>query len=855
MDRSAHTPMMQQYLTIKAQHPNRLLFYRMGDFYELFYDDAKRAAQLLGITLTTRGQSAGEPIPMAGVPYHAAESYLAKLMKLGLSVAICEQIGDPALSKGPVHREVTRILTPGTLTDAAFLDEATPNYCAAVHYQGKLWGLAVLDLSSGEFYIWQTEDAAEFTLELERFNPKEILMCAAPPKSWPVAVARLIQPYADLHFDTQAGLQRINQQCPGTRDLEGYRCALSAAHALLHYIDETQCARALHINAVTRYQPTHYLRLDKTTQHNLELLENLRGKTEGTLLAVLDKTATQMGARLLRRWIIHPLLNTDVLRARHEAIQTLIDSPQHNMLRQQLAQISDIERISARIALKSARPNDLVQLRASLQVIPEIKALLHALPAVRVQQLHEHLIDVSGIYALLESALLPAPAAQIRDGGVINEGYDATLDELRALSCDYSDFLLQLEQKEREATGLSTLKVGYNRIHGFYIETSRAQAAQVPAYYQRRQTLKNVERFISHELKQFEDKILSSKTRALQLEKSLYEQVLTELCFKLPELKQLSHALAEIDVLTNLAQCAIALNLHCPVFTAHTGIEIKQGRHLVVEHASTTPFIANDLHLTPQKRLLMITGPNMGGKSTYMRQNALIVIMAYMGSFVPALEAKLGPIDRIFTRIGSADDLAGGQSTFMVEMTQLAHILSAATHQSLVLVDEIGRGTSTFDGLALAFATAHYLTQHIKALSLFATHYFELTQLPSTLEGCSNVHLDAIEHNNDIVFLHQVKMGPANKSYGLAVARLAGITKNVIELAEIKLQQLESVNYSENKNSLPSHTPSQTTQEHKQFKQLLRVIHKKSADDCTPKEALEILFELQAFLEESLPHV
>jgi DNA mismatch repair protein MutS len=763
MDLSAHTPMMQQYLTIKAEHQDSLLFYRMGDFYELFFDDASRAAQLLGITLTQRGQSAGKPIPMAGVPYHAAESYLAKLIKLGFSVAICEQIGDPKSSKGPVKREVVRILTPGTVTDEAFMDGNLTHYCAALHFDTQQWHLAFLDLASGEFYSWKTTDATELQLELERFNPKELL----------------ISPKVQKRFYLSGITQEKSEDW----------FVPDATQALLRYINETQMTKAVHIQAPKEYIPQLFLRLDKTTQQNLELLKNLRGGEEHTLINVLDKTATRMGARLLRRWMIHPLLDTTIIEARQGAIRALLDHLKTPTLQQLLRQISDIERIIARISLKSARPRDLVQLRTALNIIPELKTLLPH--SNHLAELNHKITDFTTLHTYLECAILPEPAAIIRDGGVINHGFNEQLDELRALSCDHSDYLLKLEQQEKQTTGLSTLKVGYNRIHGFYIETSRHQGEQVPAHYQRRQTLKNVERFISDELKQFEDKILSSQSKALQLEKTCYEQVINHLIGFVHPLQQLAKAIAEIDVLVNLAERAQSLHLQCPEFLSEQGIYIEQGRHLVVEHNARQPFIANDLTLVPTQRLLIITGPNMGGKSTYMRQTALIIIMAYMGSFVPAQAARLGPIDRIFTRIGSADDLAGGQSTFMVEMSELAEILKHASEKSLILVDEIGRGTSTFDGLSLAFASASYICTHINALCLFATHYFELTQLSATLTHCNNVHFDAIEHGNEIIFLHQVKNGAANKSYGLSVAKLAGIPLEVIQIAQNKLSELE----------------------------------------------------------------
>jgi DNA mismatch repair protein MutS len=792
MDLSHHTPMMQQYLAIKQAHPDRLLFYRMGDFYELFYDDAKRAAQLLGITLTSRGQSAGESVPMAGVPFHAAEAYLAKLIKLGISVAICEQIGDPKTSKGPVKREVVRILTPGTVTDEALLDNQTDNYCAAVHFEKQHWGLALLNLASGEFSIWQTDNLSDLQAELERFQPKETLVNSTlAPLSFPGQ----IQQREEQDFDADLGRVRLAQQCQAQAlltSLAHFDAAFAASLALLRYVDETQRVAACHINSLTHHTPHAYLHLDKTTQQNLELIENLRGEQTGTLIDVLDKTVTRMGARLLRRWVLNPLLDTQILQARFAAIQNLLDNNQVALLQQQLYHVSDIERIIARIALKTARPRDLVQLRATMQHIPEIKLLLQSQQALRLQQLCAELVDVHFIFEYLTQAILPEPSAHLRDGDVINHGFDTELDELRQLSDDHSDFLVKLEQQERKTTGLNTLKVGYNRIHGFYIEISRLQAQHAPDHYVRRQTLKNAERFISPQLKEFEDKILSSKSRALLREKELYEAVLTTLIKHVPLLKQIAGALAETDVLTNLSERAHNLKLNCPTFVEAPGIHIEQGRHIVVEQNARTPFIANDLTLTQDLRLLIITGPNMGGKSTYMRQNALIVLMAYMGCFVPAEKAIIGPIDRIFTRIGSADDLAGGKSTFMVEMTQLAHILQFATQKSLVLVDEIGRGTSTFDGLALAFATASYLTNDIKALCLFATHYFELTQLPDSLPHCANVHLDAIEHEHNIVFLHKIKKGPANKSYGLQVARLAGIHTKVIALAMDKLQQLET---------------------------------------------------------------
>ena len=808
-----HTPLMRQYLAAKAGHPDVLLFFRMGDFYELFYDDARKAARLLDITLTQRGQSAGKPIPMAGVPYHAVENYLAKLVRLGESVAICEQIGDPALAKGPVERKVVRIVTPGTVTDAALLEERRDNLLLAIAAGAHgAYGLAWVDLSSGRFLLSEVADAEAMAAELARLQPAETLV--DEDVAWPRAVSTLpgLRKRPPWHFDVDAARRELNRFF-GTHDLGGFgvdglSVAIAAAGCLLGYVEETQKSALPHLTGMAVESAGETIALDAATRRNLELDTHPGGRNEHTLLGVLDETVTPMGARLLRRWLNRPLRSRDVLRGRHQAIGTLIDTHRHEPLRELLRGVGDLERILARIALRSARPRDLSTLRDGLAAAPGIARTLfpergsggttaHDGAARKEQlspllaQLVERIGDHADSADLLARAIRAQPPVLLRDGGVIADGYDAELDELRRLSTHADQFLVELEEREKAASGIATLKIGYNRVHGYYIEIGKAHSDKVPTHYTRRQTTKNAERYITEELKTFEDKVLSAKERSLMRERALYETLLDLLTARLQPLKAAAAAIAELDVLAALAERALALDWSAPQLSDVPGIAIERGRHPVVEQVREEPFEPNDLVLDAARRMLVITGPNMGGKSTYMRQNALIVLLAHIGSYVPAARAVIGPVDRIFTRIGAGDDLSRGQSTFMVEMSETANILHNATADSLVLMDEVGRGTSTYDGLALARAAAVHLATHSRACTLFATHYFELTELAEQHEGIANVHLDAVEYGDQLVFMHAVKEGPANRSFGLQVAALAGLPRSVIADARHTLADLE----------------------------------------------------------------
>ena len=843
-----HTPMMRQYLYIKAQYPDMLLFYRMGDFYELFHEDAEKASRLLGITLTKRGASNGEPVRMAGVPYHAAEQYLAKLTKLGEAVAICEQIGDPSKSKGPVERQVTRILTPGTLTDNALLDDTRDSLLLAVCAGEGLLGLARINLASGQLVLSEVATGL-LAQELERIAPAEILITDNFSHSAIDAAKCPKKRLAPWQFDLDSAKQSLTRQF-NTYDLDGYGCAdlsaaIAAAGALLDYVKHTQRTTLPHITGLCVEQASSFIQLDAATRRNLEIDQTLRGETSPTLFSLLDSTQTAMGARLLRRWLHHPLRARAEIVARHEALHSLIQRATYPAIRNLLRTIGDIERITARIALKTARPRDLSGLRESLCQLPSLQTELKNLSANLLQTLTIELQAPQAALDLLQVAIKPEPAAVLREGGVIADGYDAELDELRGIQTNHGDFLLKFETQEKQRTGLSNLKVEYNSVHGFYIEISRAQAENAPAEYRRRQTLKNVERFITPELKAFEDKVLSANERALAREKALYEKVLDALEPHIPSLQQNAAAVAQLDVLCSFAERAEALNYVAPEFVDEAGINISGGRHAVVEQIAQ-PFIANDVTLSPSRQLLLITGPNMGGKSTYMRQTALIVLLAHCGSFVPATSARIGPIDRIFTRIGASDDLAGGRSTFMVEMTETANILHNATSQSLVLLDEIGRGTSTFDGLALAWACAKQLMEKNRSHTLFATHYFELTRLAEEFKQAANVHLDAVEHGNGIVFLHSVEEGPASQSYGLQVAQLAGIPKSVVTAAKRKLAQLEQQNLvfgpQADMFAQPDIEPEPLS--HPAISELETL----EPDELTPKQALEMLYRLKGLL-------
>jgi DNA mismatch repair protein MutS len=840
--------MMQQYLRIKAQYRDMLLFYRMGDFYELFYDDAERAAALLDITLTARGASGGEPIRMAGVPYHAVDQYLLKLVKLGESVAICEQIGDPALAKGPVERQVTRVITPGTLTDAALLEEKRDNVLLALATAGDTLGLAWLSLASGDFRVMEIA-GERLGAELTRLQPAEILLPDAAEAALPAGLGAAIKRVPAWHFDRDSAHRALTRHL-GTQDLSGFGAeslgpALGAAGALLEYCRATQGAAPSHVLALRVEHEAEYLRLDAATRRNLEISETLRGEPAPTLLSLLDTCATGMGSRWLRHALHHPLRDRKRVEARFEAVAALAGVGADGPWRRAhalLARCADVERITARISLRSARPRDLAGLRETLALLPQLTGALAGLTGARLEQLAAALQPRQMLHEWLRSAIRDDPSAVLREGGVIADGYDAELDELRAIQNDCGAFLLDLESRERARTGIANLRVEYNRVHGFYIEVTHANAAKVPDDYRRRQTLKNAERYITPELKTFEDKALSAQERALAREKLLYDQLLERIAVHIPDLRTLAAALAELDVLGAFAERSLALDLARPSFTDEERIEIEAGRHPVVER-QVDSFVANDLRLDPLRRLLLITGPNMGGKSTYMRQAAHIVLLAHCGCFVPARAARIGPVDALFTRIGAADDLAGGRSTFMVEMTESAEILHHATRRSLVLMDEVGRGTSTFDGMALAWAIARHLVEKNQAYTLFATHYFELTALAQEYREVANVHLDAVEHRDKIVFLHALEEGPASQSYGIQVAQLAGIPAAVVRAARRRLAQLEQEAAQRSPQSDLFVAPSPAPAEQHPALEALRDLE---PDALSPRDALELVYRLVA---------
>jgi DNA mismatch repair protein MutS len=855
-----HTPMMQQFLRIKADHPSDILFYRMGDFYELFFDDAKRASEILDITLTARGKANGNPIPMCGVPYHAAEGYLAKLVKQGHSVAICEQVGDPETSKGPVERQVMRVLTPGTISDEALLDARRDNLLVAITSLDQITGLASLDMSSGRFQLLELSSEEELISELQRLNPVEILLSETLPDSEFFGARKGIKRRPIWEFDLDSALRLLNKQF-GIRDLSGFGCdhlpvAISAAGCLLQYAKDTQRGDLPHIRSIIAENNSDSVSLDASSRRNLELDTNMTGGPENTLFEVLDTSATTMASRLLRRWLNRPLQHLPTLQARQQSIAALHHNYLYEVLHGHLKQIGDMERILTRVALRSARPRDLTRLHQSLAVLPQLATSLANPSTAHLGDLAAAAEPMPELVHLLGSAVKENPPVVIRDGGVIADGYDSQLDELRALNTNAGDFLLELEEREKVRSGISTLKVGYNRVHGYYIEISRGQSDNAPVDYIRRQTLKNAERFITPELKEFEDKALSAKSRSLAREKYLYEQLLEQLNESLAALQNCAAAISEIDVLTTLAERAHSLNFCQPNLCLEPGISIQGGRHPVVEKVSNDPFVANDLEMHNERKMLVITGPNMGGKSTYMRQAALIVLLAQIGSFVPAAGATIGLVDRIFTRIGSSDDLAGGRSTFMVEMTETANILHNASDRSLVLMDEVGRGTSTFDGLSLAWACAYHLAEKVRAFTLFATHYFELTSLPEKVSGACNIHLGATEYNENIVFLHSIEEGPANKSYGIQVAKLAGLPEEVISLARQELALLEAGSHAvitpaAAEKAQPA-KPSQPSQSELFLPSINPELQKRlehlKPDDLSPRDALELLYELKKLL-------
>ncbi len=891
------TPMMQQYLRLKADYPETIMFYRMGDFYEVFFGDAEKASELLGITLTARGKNGDNPVPMAGVPFHSAEQYVAKLVKSGESVAICEQIGDPATSKGPVERKVVRVLTPGTVTDESFLDDQQDNALAAIYFskanssllksaQKKNsieWGLALLDLSTGRFQGQSLNNTAALINELERLRPAEILLDERILEDLPEEPHDNEVLTLKAHFSTQDTQRNGHQQSVpqwyfnedvateslktqfGTSDLMAFGLdqqpsVVKAAGALLQYAKDMHYENIPHVKHFAFIQNQDLLLIDAASRKNLEIEFNLSGGKEHTLVSLMDRCKNPMGSRLLRRWLHGPIRQKQQLQQRLNAVSELKISTEMSDIQRILRHCGDVERILTRIGLGSVRPNDLVRLRLTLQSLPELHIFMAQFQSNLLQQLTQQTQPLETIQDLLERSILDEPAVTIREGGFIKRGFDAEFDELKQMSVNTAGFLLELEEREKNITGIPTLKVNYNRVHGFYIEVSKGQSHKVPDSYTRRQTLKNAERYITSELKEYEDKILSAREKSLAREKWLYQQIIEQLQPDILVLQQLAQALASIDVLTNFAERALTLNLCAPELVDESIIDIRGGRHLVVEQNLEKTFIANDLILDDQRKMLVITGPNMGGKSTYMRQNALIALLAHTGSFVPAESATLGPIDRIFTRIGASDDLAGGRSTFMVEMTEMAQILRNATKNSLVLVDEIGRGTSTYDGLSLAWACARDLAEQIHSYSLFATHYFEITQLAQELNNVDNVHLSATEHHNDIVFLYAIQQGAASQSYGIQVAKLAGLPDHVLNEARGKLQLLEMQNsLSQQENDYSNTSTQQSTQSslatqtvdmfampqfNEQQQALLEELEQLNADSLTPREALDLVYAL-----------
>ncbi len=846
---SKHTPMMQQYLRLKAEHPDTLMFYRMGDFYELFFEDAEKAAKLLDITLTKRGISAGAPVKMAGFPYHAADQYLVKLVRLGLSVAICEQISNSVTTnKGLVEREIVRIITPGTLTDSALLEEKRDCILLALDLHEGTLGLAWLNLAAGDLRVMETSPH-NLLNELGRLKPAEILL----PESFDTTVllneGGALKRLPSWQFDTEASIRKLSRQFK-THDLSGFGCdglypSISAAGALLDYVCLTQSASAVHVSSLQVERGSTYVQMDAVTRCNLEISETIRGEKSPTLLSLLDTCSTNMGSRMLQNWLHNPLRDQIKIQNRLEDVSTLIGKPGSEsclIVRKRLKKIVDIERISARIALKSIRPRDLSGLRDSLEKLPEIVSLLSEYSSKNMAILVKAMTPKIELLNLLKNAIHDEPNTMLRDGNVIADGYDKELDELRAIQNNCGEFLLQLELKEKARTNIPTLRVEYNRVHGFYIEVTNTHKEKIPEDYSRRQTLKNAERYVTPELKIFEERALSAKDRSLAREKLLFNLVLDTLVSYVSHLQQIALSVAELDVLATFAERALTLNYTMPNFTSEAVIKIQEGRHPVVEN-QVDNFVANDVELDEKRQMLVVTGPNMGGKSTYMRQVALITLLAHCGSFVPAKDLCIGPIDKIFTRIGASDDLASGRSTFMVEMTEAANILHNATEQSLVLMDEIGRGTSTLDGLSLAFAIAQSLLEKNRSYTLFATHYSELSRLVEKFSQAANIHFDAVEYKQRITFLYAVNEGSASQSYGLQVAALAGIPEETISaareyLARFKIENLDGDLFEED---IFSSVKVNTVEEHPALSLLSKIV----PDELSPKEALEKLYALE----------
>ncbi|TQV77581.1 DNA mismatch repair protein MutS [Aliikangiella marina] len=845
--------MMRQYLEIKEQHPDILLFYRMGDFYELFYEDAHKAADWLGITLTHRGKSNGDPIPMAGVPYHAVDNYLARLVKQGKSVAICEQVGDPATSKGPVERKVVRVITPGTLSEDSLLEADSENLLAAV-YQHKSksnnndYGLAWIDLAGGQFYCNQFSSEALLFSELSRLKPAETLadgdFCEKLTK-----LNYITKLQEDWQFDYQQNYTALLKHFK-VKNLDGYGCddmpaAICAAGAALNYAKLTQQSLLAHLTRLKPFDNRQILHLNSHSRKHLEITENLFGEADKSLFNVINKTKTAMGTRLLKSWLHAPLVNQAEIQARLDVVTELVNTQDLDTLREILKPVRDIQRTLTRIALNSARPRDLTGLRESLAVLPDLTNWLKNQGSPLLFELAEKMPLHQDIHELLARAIFDNPPVVLRDGNVIRDGYSEELDELRYLSNNASDLLADMEEREREATGISTLKVGYNKVHGFYIEISKAQSESAPVSYTRRQTLKNAERFITPELKTLEEKVLSSQAKALALEKQLYQALIEQLQPQVPELQFTAGEISQLDVLQSFAEMALVADYTRPTLLQEQGLAISGGRHPVVEAFQQDPFIANDVHIESNQKSLIITGPNMGGKSTYMRMTAIICLLAHCGSFVPAAEANIGLIDAIYTRIGASDDLSGGRSTFMVEMSETANILNNATDRSLVILDEIGRGTSTYDGLALAWATLDHLTNKINPLTLFATHYFELTQISQANPQIRNLHFGAIQHGENLILDHQIHPGPTSKSYGIHVAKLAGVPQNVIQAAKDYQIHLEQGGH--HRASISDNEDTTNAELHHAFKSVdprIKLLESVNTDELTPKQALDLLYKL-----------
>ncbi len=854
MAHEQHTPMMQQYLSIKADYPDMLLFYRMGDFYEMFFDDAVKGSELLDLTLTHRGRAQGDPIPMAGLPYHAVDNYLAKLVKMGQSIAICEQIGIPGLSKGPVERQVARIVTPGTLSEESLLESHQENLLLAIHQHKNTYGLAYVEISSGLLRITECNDVDSLNAELERLAPREVLVNQQATPIISLAQHPSVKQRPEWEFETVQAKRAISQQLD-VASLEAFGesshpIAIIACGALLQYLKITQKQALPHIKTIQIERPSESVLLDQQTLKNLEITQALNGQKNHSLLSLMNKTVTPMGSRLFKRWLTRPLRCQKTIEQRHQVIDYLLSFDIDEELRPTLKDFGDIERILARIALNNVRPRCLVQLRQALTALPKLKQLFKSKLPQRLQYLLEELVDFPELFNLLERGLVDNPPMTIRDGGMILTGFDKELDELKSLSENANDKLIELEIQEKEKTGIASLKVGYNRVHGYFIEMPKSQAHLAPTHYHRRQTLKNNERFITPELKEFEDLVLSAKAKALTREKILFEEIIQSITPHLDALTKMCHSISEIDVLTNMAHRAEHLNLNKPKLINESKIDIKQGRHIVIEQLSEQPFICNNTNINHEQPLLLLTGPNMGGKSTYMRQTAIIVLLAYTGCFVPAGSALIGPVDRIFTRIGASDDISSGHSTFMVEMTETATILNHATENSLVLIDEIGRGTSTFDGLAIAKACAWDLATRIKCYSLFSTHYFELTQLADESPLICNIHLDAILQNDTIIFLYKVKRGPCSQSYGIEVAKLAGIPADVIANARNILQSFENKPQAIT-SSLKLQPKVVETIKVKQNAPLEKFIKEITPDELSPKKALDLIYQIKSLEKQS----